>query len=212
MITYHKIQTVFKRDPATNYKTLLEGEFSRPEYDYLYDNEWEFTEKVDGTNIRVMYHGDQGTVMFGGKTDNAQMHSQLVARLADRFHPQLAKFRLAFDDNDVCFYGEGYGPGIQRGGGNYIDHKDFVLFDIKMGDWWLQRKDVEELGEEFGVPVVPVIGTGTLGELVERVRGGLQSTWGDFRAEGIVARPTTELCARNGQRIITKLKCCDFTN
>ena len=23
---YHKIQTVFKRDPETNYKTLLEGE------------------------------------------------------------------------------------------------------------------------------------------------------------------------------------------
>jgi hypothetical protein len=54
MKEYHKIQTVFKRDPSNNYKTLLEGEFAIPEFGYLQDNEWVFTEKVDGTNIRVM--------------------------------------------------------------------------------------------------------------------------------------------------------------
>ena len=38
----------------------------------------------------------------------------------------------------------------------------------------------------------------------------IRSTWGDFEAEGIVARPKTELMARNGSRLITKIKCRDF--
>ncbi|GAG78633.1 unnamed protein product [marine sediment metagenome] len=37
MIEYHKIQTIYKRDPDTNYKTLLEGNFSTPELEYLRD-------------------------------------------------------------------------------------------------------------------------------------------------------------------------------
>lgn len=39
---YHKIDTVFKRDPSTNNKHLIEGQFSRPEFEYLAGNEWTF--------------------------------------------------------------------------------------------------------------------------------------------------------------------------
>ena len=210
MNTYHKIQTVFKRDPETKYKTLLEWGFAREEFEYLRKNKWLFTEKVDGMNIRVMYHS--GAVTFGGKSDNAQIHAQLVTKLSERFHPQLELFMEKFEDADVCFYGEGYGPGIQKGGGNYGPEKDFVLFDVKIGEWWLQRKDVEDIAGAFGIPMVPSLGTGNLDDLVDRVRNGVQSLYGDFPAEGIVARPATELVARNGQRIITKLKCCDFAS
>jgi len=41
-------------------------------------------------------------------------------------------------------------------------------------------------------------------------RAGLVSKWGDFEAEGIVARPAVELKTRAGERIITKLKTRDF--
>lgn len=41
-------------------------------------------------------------------------------------------------------------------------------------------------------------------------RLGFKSTWGDFQAEGIVARPSVELKNRAGERIITKIKCKDF--
>ena len=34
-------------------KKLIEGRFRNPLVEYLKDNEWVFTEKVDGTNIRV---------------------------------------------------------------------------------------------------------------------------------------------------------------
>ena len=62
----------------------------------------------------------------------------------------------------------------------------------------------------LGIQVVPIIGAGTLGEMVAMTKDGFQSQWGNFIAEGIVARPSVELNTRNGQRIITKIKHKDF--
>lgn len=207
MKEYHKIQTVFKRDPATNHKTLLLWDFSLPEFDYLQSNAWVFTEKVDGTNIRVMI--SDGKISFGGKTDNASISATLTDRLGVRFHPQRDRLLEMFPEGG-CLYGEGYGPKIQKGGGNYRADQDFVLFDVKVGEWWLQREATEDVGAKLGLDTVPIIGSGRLVDMVERVQAGFKSTWGDFNAEGIVARPATELRTRNGERLITKLKHKDF--
>lgn len=220
MIKYHKIQTVYKRDPATKLKTLLEGEFALPEFEYLAENKWVFTEKVDGTNIRVMWNGVN--VVFGGKSDNAQMPVFLLYKLQELFEGTAKKqlFIEQFGDSsellmqkplEVCLYGEGYGAKIQKGGGNYIlDGVDFVLFDVRIDKWWLERGAVEEIGAKFGLKVAPILGQGTLPEMVEMTRKGFNSEWGDFKAEGIVARPKTELKNRRGDRIITKIKHKDF--
>jgi hypothetical protein len=53
---------------------------------------------------------------------------------------------------------------------------------------------------------------GTLYDMVTLVSGGIGSQWGDFKAEGLVARPTTELVNRYGERVITKLKTKDFAS
>jgi len=208
MSEYPKIQTVFKRDPATRYKTLLDGDYSLPEFEYLANNKWIFTEKVDGTNIRVYFR--DGRITFGGRTDIAQIPETLVERLNERFLPQAERFAEIFNSADVCLYGEGYGAKIQKGGGNYRPDQDFVLFDVLVGDWWLQRPDVEDIAEKMGLDVVPVVGEGTLLEMVEHAKAGITSTWGDFQAEGYVARPATELKTRSGHRLITKIKCRDF--
>jgi ATP-dependent RNA circularization protein (DNA/RNA ligase family) len=210
MKEYHKIQTVFKRDPSTNFKTLLENDYSLQEFDYLKNNVWVFTEKVDGTNIRVMYDGKD--IAFGGKSDDAQIPAFLVKKLQERFLPQALKFTEKFGGEpiNVCLYGEGYGAKIQKGGGNYRQDQDYVLFDVKIGDWWLQREDVEDIAKFFGLDIVPIIGEGTLTEMIEQTRKGFNSIWGNFLAEGIVARPKVELVARNGARLITKIKHKDF--
>jgi len=52
MSEYPKIQSIFKRDELTH-KFL--SEFSLPEFEYLQLNIWEFTEKIDGTNIRIIW-------------------------------------------------------------------------------------------------------------------------------------------------------------
>lgn len=60
MKEYHKIQTCFKRDEKT--KRIIEGDWTLPEFEYLKDCQWVFTEKVDGTNIRVMWNGQRPQV------------------------------------------------------------------------------------------------------------------------------------------------------
>ena len=206
MDTYHKIQTIFKRDRNTN--KLLPGEWTKPEFQYLAKNQWDFTEKVDGTNVRV--HWDGTNVKFGGRTDNAQMPIPLMERLNERFNSDtFADFSDFGEDTDITLYGEGYGPKIQ-GGGNYREDQDFVLFDVKIAGWWLQRENVCDIATKLSIDVVPIVGKGTLYECIELVKPGMQSTWGDFESEGIVARPTTEMCMRDGNRIITKIKTRDF--
>lgn len=207
MKEYHKIKTVFKRDPDTNNKTLLEGQYSLPEFEYLKDNTWVFTEKIDGTNIRIKWEG--GLLSYGGKTDNAQIPTFLYDKLNQIFSPPL--FELDFPDTDVCFYGEGYGAKIQKGGGYIPDGVDFILFDVRVGDWWLKRKDVEEIAEKHGLRLVPLWAEGTLRDAIEIVRGGSLSLIGKCKAEGLVMRPKTELQTRSGHRIITKIKHKDFT-
>ncbi|MCK9549170.1 RNA ligase family protein [Aquamicrobium sp.] len=216
MKEYHKIDTVFKRDPATNHKALIEGDYANDTFAYLANNEWVFTEKVDGTNIRVMIspyqeEGKAYEVVFGGKTDAAQIPAFLVERLQARFHTddQRAKLAEMFPDG-ACLYGEGYGARIQKGGGHYRADQDFVLFDVKVGDWWLERPNVEDVAAKLGLDVVPIIGRGTLTEMVEMAKAGFNSTWGPFIAEGIVARPAIEIKTRSGHRIITKIKHRDF--
>lgn len=176
---------------------------------------------VHNTNIRVMYKGNEAfgdDLTFGGKTDNAQIPAQLVNKLNELF--TIDQFRDIFPATlvdlietspSVCLYGEGYGAKIQKGGGNYIpDGVNFVLFDVKVGDWWLKREDVEDIANKLAISVVPIIGEGTLDELARRCEEGFNSQWGDFIAEGIVARPKVELRDRAGHRIITKLKYKDF--
>ena len=217
METYHKIQTVFKRDPFTKYQTLT-NEYALPEFEYLKDNIWQFTEKVDGTNIRIIIP-PTGIVEFRGKTDRAQIPARLIKRLEEMFFPLAQgvpgnrpfqnKLAKQFPDGG-CLYGEGYGAKIQKGGGNYSETQEFVLFDVRVGGWWLERFNVENVAMLLGIVTVPVIGEGTLKDMVTIVKGGFASTRGNFQAEGIVARPKVELFNRNNKRIITKLKCKDF--
>lgn len=211
MKEYHKIQTVFHRDPERRFKTLIEGEYSIPEFEFLKGNPWVYTEKVDGTNIRVIFNGvGNGEIRFGGKTKNAQVPVPLMNYLNETFLPQKDQFKEVFGEGDVCLYGEGYGSRIQKIGSKYGANQKFVLFDVKIGEFWLERHNVKDIGEKLGIDVVPIIGKGTIDEMVDFVREGFDSQWGEFIAEGVVARPEVELKTRNGQRIITKLKHVDF--
>ena len=208
MKTYHKIKTLWKRESERPCNMIL-GKYALPEFELLKDIHWYATEKVDGTNVRIMWDGNK--IKFGGKTDNAQMPMFLVDKLTELFGGEANEqlFEQTFDCGDVCLYGEGFGAKIQKGGGNYGD-VNFVLFDVKIGDWWLKRSDVADIAEKLGIDVVPIIFTGTLEEISNLVSKGRDSKWGDFKAEGIIAKPINELKNRRGDRIITKLKHKDF--
>ncbi len=208
MNTYHKIQTIYKRDPENNFKTLLEGQFSKPEFEYLQNNIWNWDEKIDGTNIRIIL--ENGQLIIKGKQEKSQIQKSLYTKLETIFQPRLKSIIEIFKDTDICMYGEGFGSRIQKGGGNYRPDQGFILFDIKIGQWWLKRSDVIKIAKKLNLMVVPKVGEGTLHDMVKIVKEGFNSIFGDFIAEGVIARPKIELKTRNGERIITKLKYKDF--
>jgi len=211
MKTYHKIKTLWKREDTKPHNMII-GEYAEPEFELLKDIEWIATEKVDGTNIRIMWDGNK--VSFGGKTDNAQLPPKLFEKLTELFMGESneQKFEELFSETEVCLYGEGFGGNIQCGG-NYGDF-DFVLFDVKIGEWWLKREDVGDIAEKLDIKLVPQVFRGTLEEISEFVDKGFESLWTNngkkFICEGVVARPKVELLKRSGERIITKLKHKDF--
>jgi len=201
---YHKIHSIWKRTPNG---TMIPWDWSRPELGYLADLEWEWTEKVDGTNIRIGLDTDR-TYFVGGRTDAAQIPATLLAAIDALNLRDLLP--AAFHDGPVTLYGEGYGAKIQKGGGNYRPDQGFVLFDVKVGPWWLLPADVADVATTLGLDIAPVVGRGSLRDAIDRVSGGLRSRWGDFEAEGIVCRPVVPLSDRRGNRLICKVKGIDF--
>jgi len=211
MTEYHKIQTVFLRSPESNYKNLMYGQWAYPEFEMLKDLSWVWTEKIDGTNIRILWDGT--TVRFGGKTDDAQMPTFLLKVLQDTFTPE--RMKAVFPEpGNVCLYGEGYGARIQKGGGNYLpDRTDFILFDARVDTWWLTRESLEDISAKLNIGIVPILGRGPLLEAVEFTRKGFKSTIAqnkDYDSEGLILKPPVDLFNRNGKRIVAKIKHRDF--
>jgi len=210
---YPKIRSIFERDKK---RKFIIGEWTLPEFEYLAMNTWVWTEKINGTNIRVKWWSQLDElddefpfVEFDGKTDNSQLYSLLVKKLQRKF--TVEKMWEAFPDPvNVCLYGEGYGANIEKGGGNYRPDVDFILFHVKIGEWWLRRNDVEDIARKLGIDVVPIIGEGTLWEAIDMTKKGFNSIFGDFLAEGMVLQTKVDLMMRDGKRVITKLKYKDF--
>lgn len=212
MREYHKIETLYERD-IEGTKQLIEGKFRNPTVEYLRNLHWQWTEKVDGTNVRVFWDGH--AVTFGGRTDKAQIPASLVNKLNEYFggEANAQLFEQTFGEREVELFGEGYGAKIQKGG-NYIpDAVDFILFDVMVGDNYQPRESVESVAETFGLKVVPIVGEGTILEAVDFVKSNPKSAIAanpDYDMEGIVCRPNVELRDRCGNRVIVKIKWHDF--
>lgn len=208
MREYHKIEGLFKRDEVT--KKLLAGEYRNETVEMLKNCEWEFTEKIDGTNVRVVWDGHK--VSFYGRTDRAELPKRLVEALEVAFGGEVNEqiFEEHFGETEVILYGEGYGAKIQKGGGDYRSDNAFILFDVQIGDLFLTRDSVVDIAKYFGVDVVPIVLTGTIEDGITFVKSRPKSTIGTAKMEGVVGRPRVELRDRRGNRVIVKIKVRDM--
>lgn len=207
MTEYHKIETLYERDEKTH---RLKPELILKNSVYGLLKEWEFTEKIDGTNIRVIWMPGDSVVRFGGKTDAAQIDTQLLHTLQSQF--TIEKMASVFPDTQATLYGEGYGAGIQKGGG-YSDTKKFILFDVLVAEtWWLNWVNVCDIASKLVADTVPYIGNMSLNAATEMVRIGFPSRLnnGKIMAEGLVGRPAECLFDKKHARLIVKLKTKDF--
>ncbi len=234
--TYQKINTIFKRDE--NNIIMPYEEFSLPELNWLRHCKFDATEKIDGTNIRIEVVPMQGEdfeitfeVVYKGKTDNANIPKHLEIFLKETYPedkvlnalglPKVITQDVMTEKNWSSFetipmytiYGEGYGVKIQKGG-NYIKNGvGFIVFDVKVNDMYLLKESMEDIAYKLGAPVVPYMGQFTVDEAIEFVKKGFKSTIAenpDYDAEGLVLKCPDGLRTRRGERIIFKIKTCDF--
>lgn len=205
---YPKIDTLFERDKETF--IVDPTRIKSPVIATI--REWDVTEKIDGTNIRVML-SESGEASFGGRSNAAQIPGDLVKYLMRTFQGDLLKSVLWRDETpvEVVLYGEGYGPGIQKGGGLYRPDKAFILFDVLVGSkWWLEREAVEDIAQRLGIDATPYLGRWDIDRIVDHTKKPFASKLGTAIAEGVVARPIETLFDRRGERLIIKLKTRDF--
>ena len=210
MIEYNKIETLWQRD-MNGSKKLMEGVFRNPTVEFLKDNIWQFTEKIDGTNISVCWDGHN--VTFNGRTAESQIPAILVNYLTATFKTDEAEqmFEQKFGETPVILFGEGYGPKIQKGG-KYRSDVSFILFDVFISGNYQPRESVEDIARSFGIDIVPIILEGTLEAGIAYVKTNPASTIGTAEMEGLVGRPKVEMRDRCGKRVIVKIKWSDYKN
>lgn len=212
---YPKIQTIWKRDKCN---IIIPNDFTKPEFRWLKDCKFRCEEKIDGTNIRVEIHiTEDGSLSyeFAGRTSRAIIPTHLLDKLNTLFTQK--RLSEVFEDNKDChitLYGEGYGRKIQSNGARYLyNDVNFILFDIKIDNWWLNREDVDIIARKLGIEVVPIVGYMSIAEACRFVQTGFKSLIAQdetLNAEGLVLKTPSNLLMRNGERIVLKVKEGDF--
>lgn len=211
MKKYTKIDTIFERD-LNGTKKLIKGKFRDKTVEFLKDNEWICTEKIDGMNIGIVWDGH--TVSYQGRTERAQIPAALLDSLNECFGGSINEelFEQKFGEMQVILFGEGYGRRIQVKRG-YKSKPKFILFDVYLPeqDLWLERASIEDIAQTFNIEAVPIVMRATLQEAVDFVKTKPKSVLNDdINMEGLVCKPAVDILSIVGKRMIVKIKVEDF--
>ena len=215
---YHKINTLWKRDQTVkckcDKKPIIEGDYSCPEFENIIN--WHVTEKIDGTNIRIIVDkvGEEIKLAFGGKTERAQLPTNLLEHLQTKTQPKIISFvKDIGKDASLIFFGEGYGANIQKGGGLYSKTPKFILFDIAWNKSFVSLEAAAGIAKSAGIDYVPVISERmTKEEIIGYVKSKPNSLIAEEEklSEGIIARANPLVYDRHHKPIMFKLKVSDY--
>lgn len=208
MMQYPKINTLWKRDKNNKF-IIIENDYSKKEFASI--DQWEVTEKIDGTNIRIMWNGKTETIKFNGRTDKAIIPPILLKYLKEIF--TIDKLKYVFhEEEEVIMFGEGYGRKIGKVGIKYIENNKFILFDIIIDKWWLKRNDIEDIAEKLNIKSVPNLGIMTKEKIIHYVKSKPYSLVSKepLLIEGVVVRSSPLMLFRDGKPIMFKLKVLDY--
>lgn len=203
MNEYRKIPNIFEFDNKRNIIGLAEP------FNTLKEIMWIGTEKIDGTNIRVMWDGYNLT--FAGRTDAAQIPLHLLEKLKDLFNEDVIE--QIFKERNVIFYGEGYGAKIQKDGGKYSSDAEFICFDIKINGECVDRSTLTNICSQLNINFSQRVFFGTLVEAIDYVRAHHVSCLNALHEmEGIVLEPSIGIYDKNGELLKCKCKWRDLKN
>jgi len=166
------------------------------------------TEKIHGTSAWITLR--DGSLHFHGggiKHDTFKAlfdEEELLAKFEEIGHP------------DVKIHGEAYGGKCQRMSNVYGKDLKFIVFEVKIGDHWLDVEKACHVATRMGFEFVHwVKGPATL-EFVNKWRDApseqarRNGMGNNHTREGIVIRPPIEVRTNNGERLLAKHKHPDF--
>jgi hypothetical protein len=175
-------------------------------------------EKIHGTSAHVRYippvGGEKGRLVFfsGGES-----HDKFVKVFGDEW-TLLEKFFASSlpTDRETTLFGEAYGGKQQGMSATYGSELKFVVFDVKVGDSWLEVPKAEAVANALGLEFIHYTRIPTTLEAldaardadsVQAVRNGVGA---GKKMEGVVLRPIIEVTLNNGSRVIAKHKRDEF--
>lgn len=169
-------------------------------------------EKIHGTSAHISWDGTQLTFFSGG-----QKHSNFVALFdAESIKTKLIELGFNTDDRKVTVYGEAYGGKEQGMSATYGKELKFIVFDVQIGDCWLNVPKAEGFAISLGLEFVHFKRISTDLEAIDAERDA--DSWQAIRngvgegkkREGVVLRPIIELTRNNGSRLMSKHKRDEF--
>lgn len=165
-------------------------------------------EKIHGTSAHVGWNEGKLTFFSGGEKHErfVGLFNQefLTKAFTDLFHPK------------ITVYGEAYGGKMQGMSGTYGPDLKFIVFDVQVGDSWLNVPDAEDVTKKLGLEFVHYTRISTIldaidaardADSVQAIRNGVGA---GKKMEGVVLRPLIELTTNNGSRVMSKHKRTEF--
>jgi hypothetical protein len=177
----------------------------RPEGQHiLREEECYALEKAHGTSVHVRKGAGQIHYSPGGVS-----LASFLAAIEDR--PRLEAGMLALPAERIKIHGEAYGGKCQGMAHVYGPKLRFVVFDILVGEEWLDVPEAEALALSLGLEFVPYARVPTTLEALDAERDrpselARRRGMGDHQGEGSVLRPLKEKKTPDGKRMIAKHK------
>lgn len=168
-------------------------------------------EKVHGTSAHIQWSKGRVSFYSGG-----EKHDNFVSLFDEQLLTDFFKSREYPEDVTVRIHGEAYGGKQQGMSKTYGPKLNFIAFDVRVGDNWLDVPKAESFALQAGVEFVPYVKIPTTEEMLnaERDRDSIVAIRrgmgeGHIR-EGVVLRPPFEVKLNNGTRCISKHKRDEF--
>jgi ubiquitin len=166
-------------------------------------------EKIHGSSAHLQWK-DNKIIFFSG----GEKHETFKKIFDEEFLTN--KFKELFEGINTTIFGEVYGGKCQGMSETYGKEMKFIVFDVKVGDNWLDVPNAEDVAKKLNLEFVDYkLINANLKEIdFERDRFSSQAIingcGNDKLREGIVLRPLIEVTKNNGDRIIVKHKRDEF--
>lgn len=195
-VTYPKVHRMEPGDPICHFNRAV------------------ITHKIDGTNGRLIWNGEEGefytgsrNMVLGGGQDNHGFNEWAQ----DQIDTDL--FKEYFEDTNVVVFGEFFKNDI-LGRVEYGDEPRFRVFDVFINTVFLDWADVLGVADKLNLDVTPYEfieepGYDSLTDYIKEYDDPLAKDSADPDdkiAEGIVVRPPVEMKYKKDNRVMYKVK------